>query len=57
MNINTAAGHSRSTVAKLRAELSRLEEVKRDNVEKFVTNIRAEIEELWDQCYYSQAQR
>ena len=57
MNISTAAGHSRSTVAKLRAELSRLEEVKRDNVEKFVTNIRTEIEELWDQCYYSQAQR
>ena len=44
-------------MAKLRAELSRLEEVKRDNVEKFVTNIRTEIEELWDQCYYSQAQR
>lgn len=50
-------GHSRSTVGKLREELARLEEMKRGNMEQFITNIRAELERLWDQCYYSQAQR
>jgi Microtubule associated protein (MAP65/ASE1 family) len=41
----------------LRLELNRLEELKRINIEKFIANIRAELDKLWDQCYYSQPQR
>ncbi len=44
-------------MSKLWKEVGRLEELKRANVEKFITNIRAELELLWEQCYYSEAQR
>jgi hypothetical protein len=44
-------------VGKLRQEIQRLEEVKRANMQQFVTSIRAELLALWDQCYYSQSQR
>jgi hypothetical protein len=51
------SGHSRCCVGKLRQEIQRLEEVKRANMQQFVTSIRAELLALWDQCYYSQSQR
>jgi Ase1/PRC1/MAP65 family protein len=35
----------------------RLEEIKKANIEKFVINLRDELHQLWDECYYSEQQR
>jgi hypothetical protein len=50
-------GHSSSVIRRLEEEISRLEEIKKANIEKFVTNLRNELHRLWDDCYYSEKQR
>jgi hypothetical protein len=44
-------------IRRLEEEISRLEEIKKANIEKFVTNLRNELHRLWDDCYYSEKQR
>ena len=44
-------------ISRLEGEVERLEEVKKANIEKFVTNLRDELHQLWDECYYSEQQR
>jgi len=50
-------GHNQSAIDKLRAEVDRLEEIKKANIEKFVNNLRNELHKLWDACIYSPGQR
>eukprot|EP00088_Acartia_fossae_P036976 TRINITY_DN3816_c0_g1_i5.p1 TRINITY_DN3816_c0_g1~~TRINITY_DN3816_c0_g1_i5.p1 ORF type:complete len:685 (-),score=168.86 TRINITY_DN3816_c0_g1_i5:182-2236(-) len=50
-------GHSMPVIESLKAEIHRLEEIRRQNIEKFTWNIRKELDELWDKCYYSEEQR
>lgn len=50
-------GHSPSVLHKLRLEIARLEEIKKANIEKFVTVLRNELHKSWDDCFYSQQQR
>ena len=51
------SGHSVTVIASLKAEIVRLEEIKRANIEKFIINIRDELNVLWDDCFYSEEQR
>jgi hypothetical protein len=44
-------------IRRLEEEIGRLEEIKKANIEKFVTNLRNELHRLWDDCYYSEKQR
>lgn len=50
-------GHTASVINSLKEEIHRLEELRRANIEKFTHNIRKELDELWDKCYYSEEQR
>ncbi|XP_065071475.1 protein regulator of cytokinesis 1-like isoform X1 [Rhopilema esculentum] len=45
------------TANALKNELSRLQELKRQHMQKFVDNLRKELDALWDKCYYSSEQR
>jgi len=42
---------------KLKEEIRRCEHLKRQTVEREVSKARAELTELWNKCYTSQAQR
>lgn len=42
---------------KLKAEISRCEKLKFDNIQRFVEGMRKEIVEWWDKCFYSREQR
>ena len=44
-------------IRRLEEEVERLEELKKANIEKFVTNLRDELHQLWDECYFSEKQR
>ena len=46
-----------TVIGSLKAEIDRLEKIKSANIEKFIINIRDELNQLWDECYYSEAQR
>lgn len=50
-------GHKPSVIGQLHLEIKRLEEIKKANIEKFVTALRSELDKLWDDCFYSQEQR
>uniref|UniRef100_A0A8C2CJ78 Protein regulator of cytokinesis 1a n=1 Tax=Cyprinus carpio TaxID=7962 RepID=A0A8C2CJ78_CYPCA len=41
----------------LQAELQRLEELKKKNIERVIHTIRSEIVKFWEKCYYSPEQR
>nr|XP_022335550.1 protein regulator of cytokinesis 1-like isoform X2 [Crassostrea virginica] len=41
----------------LKAEISRCEKLKFDNIQRFVEGMRKEIVEWWDKCFYSREQR
>eukprot|EP00794_Sanderia_malayensis_P005658 gene5658-6354_t len=45
------------TAKALKHELSRLEELKRLHMKKFVENIRKELVSLWEKCYFSEEQK
>ena len=53
----SCAGHKPSTLRLLREEVDKQEELKRQNVEKFVRALRQEISEMWERCFYSAQQR
>lgn len=38
-------------------EVARLEEIKKENIEKFVNTLRNELHKLWDDCFYTPEQR
>ncbi|XP_012944498.1 protein regulator of cytokinesis 1 isoform X3 [Aplysia californica] len=50
-------GHSKSVIAALRAEIETCEQLKFQNMQKFVLGIRNELVTWWDKCYFSQEQR
>jgi len=50
-------GYSPSALRKLHLEIERLEEIKKANIEKFVTTLRDELHRVWDECFYSLEQR
>ena len=37
-------------------EVERLEEIKKENIEQFIINLRNELHGLWEQCFYSSQQ-
>ena len=53
----SCGGHKPSTLRLLRDEVAKQEELKRQNVEKFVRALRLEILEMWEKCFYSAEQR
>jgi len=50
-------GHTPTAITALEQELSRLEELKRQNMERFINSVRQELLACWDQCFISQTQR
>ena len=38
-------------------EVARLEELKRQHMQKFIDSIRKELQALWDKCYLGEEQR
>ena len=42
---------------KLREELDVLEEAKRENMEHFISQLRRELEGMWDKCYVGDQQK
>uniref|UniRef100_A0A8C1ALD2 Protein regulator of cytokinesis 1a n=2 Tax=Cyprinus carpio TaxID=7962 RepID=A0A8C1ALD2_CYPCA len=53
---NTYAS-TKSRLNALQAELQRLEELKKKNIERVIHTIRSEIVKFWEKCYYSPEQR
>ncbi|KAL0155961.1 hypothetical protein M9458_050224, partial [Cirrhinus mrigala] len=53
---NTHAS-TKSRLNALQAELQRLEELKKQNIERVICTIRSEIVKFWENCYYSLEQR
>ncbi|XP_027211206.1 protein regulator of cytokinesis 1 [Penaeus vannamei] len=53
----TADGHTPSTLAKLRAELSRLQELKQQNMARFINQLRRELETWWEKCYITDEEK
>ncbi|XP_073688098.1 protein regulator of cytokinesis 1a isoform X2 [Garra rufa] len=48
---------TKSKLNALQAELQRLEELKKKNIERVIRTIRSEIVKFWEKCYYSPEQR
>ncbi|XP_048014550.1 protein regulator of cytokinesis 1a isoform X3 [Megalobrama amblycephala] len=48
---------TKSRLNALQAELQRLEELKKKNIERVIHTIRSEIVKFWEKCYYSPEQR
>ena len=49
-------GNGRSVLRALQLEVDRLEEIKKENIEQFIINLRSELHGLWEQCFYSSEQ-
>ncbi|XP_032795248.2 protein regulator of cytokinesis 1 isoform X1 [Daphnia magna] len=50
-------GSAPSTITSLERELTRLEELKRQNIERFIHAVRQDLISWWDRCYVSDAER
>ncbi|XP_046648070.1 protein regulator of cytokinesis 1-like isoform X1 [Daphnia pulicaria] len=50
-------GFAPSTVTTLERELTRLEDLKRQNIERFIHSVRQDLIGWWDRCYVSDAER
>jgi len=50
-------GHGKSVLAELKFEVDRLEELKKANIEQFIINLRNELNDIWDRCFYSDNQK
>ncbi|XP_057185836.1 protein regulator of cytokinesis 1a isoform X1 [Triplophysa rosa] len=48
---------TKSSLNTLQAELQRLEDLKKKNIERVIRTIRSEIVKFWEKCYYSPEQR
>jgi len=57
MFLSQNEGHSPSILHKLHLEIARLEEIKKANIEKFVTKLRNDLHKCWNDCFYSTQQR
>lgn len=55
--LNSYVGYSLATVNALTAELERCKEKRRENVAKYVSQVRSELVKLWDLCKFSEEQR
>lgn len=55
--MDTNQGSKPSTLKVLKSEVARCEELKIQNIKKFVEQIRMELANLWDQCFYNREQR
>ena len=50
-------GHGKSVLTEMKLEIERLEEVKKANIEQFIINLRNELHDVWDKCFFSPEQR
>lgn len=55
--LNSYAGYSAATINALTSELERCKEKRRQNIAKYVTQVRSELARLWDLCKFSEQQR
>nr|XP_053631215.1 protein regulator of cytokinesis 1-like isoform X2 [Cherax quadricarinatus] len=55
--LDTIHGHTPSVLKKLQQEMHRLEELKHQNMARFINKLRRELEVLWDKCYISENER
>ncbi|XP_069677765.1 protein regulator of cytokinesis 1-like isoform X3 [Periplaneta americana] len=55
--LSTHRGHSTSTLRALKEELKRCEELKRQNIKRFVEEIRKELKQWWDNCCVGEMER
>ncbi|XP_037775076.1 protein regulator of cytokinesis 1-like isoform X2 [Penaeus monodon] len=53
----TADGHTPSVLVKLRSELSRLQELKQQNMARFINQLRRELETWWEKCYITDEEK
>lgn len=51
------AGFKPSAIQKLREEVNRLEALKVQHIQKFIDGSRKELAEMWDKCFFGEAQR
>ncbi|XP_021935767.1 protein regulator of cytokinesis 1-like isoform X2 [Zootermopsis nevadensis] len=55
--LSTYRGHSSATLEALKDEVKRCEVLKRQNIKRFVEEIREELKHLWDKCLISEDER
>ncbi|XP_031836756.1 protein regulator of cytokinesis 1-like [Nomia melanderi] len=55
--LNSYVGHSVATINALETELERCKEKRKQNIAKFISQIRSELVKLWDLCKFSEEQR
>eukprot|EP01135_Chromosphaera_perkinsii_P004736 Nk52_evm8s295 gene=Nk52_evmTU8s295 len=51
------SGLSDQSLQRLETEIDRLEELKKTHMQKFIDNTRAQLNVLWDKCYFDDCQR
>ena len=54
---SSSSSSSSFSPVKLREELDVLEEAKRENMEHFISQLRRELEGMWDKCYVGDQQK
>ncbi|XP_017758294.1 PREDICTED: protein regulator of cytokinesis 1-like [Eufriesea mexicana] len=55
--INSYVGYSMATINALTIELERCKEKRKQNISKYVSQVRSELVKLWDLCKFSEQQR
>ncbi|XP_076231286.1 protein regulator of cytokinesis 1 [Calliopsis andreniformis] len=55
--LSSYMGYSAATINALEAELERCKEKRRQNISKYVSQVRSELTKLWDMCKFSKEQR
>uniref|UniRef100_A0A0P4W8E0 Protein regulator of cytokinesis 1 n=1 Tax=Scylla olivacea TaxID=85551 RepID=A0A0P4W8E0_SCYOL len=50
-------GHAPSSLCKLREQLALLEEAKKENMGHFISQLRQELEEMWEKCYVGEEEK
>ncbi|XP_045116594.1 protein regulator of cytokinesis 1-like isoform X2 [Portunus trituberculatus] len=51
------AGHAPSSLAKLQEQMALLEEAKKENMGNFISQLRHELEEMWEKCYVGEEEK
>lgn len=51
------SGHAPSSLAKLQEQLALLEEAKKENMGHFISQLKQELEEMWEKCYVGEEEK
>ncbi|KZC09252.1 PREDICTED: protein regulator of cytokinesis 1-like [Dufourea novaeangliae] len=55
--LSSYVGYSTATIGTLQTELERCKEKRKQNISRYVSQVRSELVKLWDQCKFSEQQR